>query len=812
MSDFLREARQALAGLARQPGLTATVVLTLALGVGANTALFTYVCSLAWPTVDAPEPDQLVYVQPVVDDGGQHLVPYLDWLDYRDRTEGFESLAALRAFSTSLVHGQANDFAWGYLVGGDYFSLFGKAPLHGRWLTPEDDRPGAPRVAVLGYVFWRRHFGADPRVVGETVWLDGVHPYTVVGVAPRGFQGHGLAMAVYTPLAHWRDVDHGLDDPEREALVVVGRLAGGATRGAAAASLAAVARSLDEGRPLAHSRQVRVVPMADPDTAWGTAVAGRAKILMAVVALFLVLATVNVANLLLARGLGRRRELAVRTALGAGRWDLARRIVLESLFVAAAAGALGTVLGYAGVGRLESMLAVVPVGLGNWGEGSTILAFDGRMVVFSFAAALLTAGLAGAAPVAGVLRRDLVTPLHAGTPAASGGRSGPRRLLVVAQVALAATLLLGAGLLTRSLREIHRQDVGYKISGAYLLSLYFADEPRDVQDRMRGYDELVEELRSLPGVSGAGLTARPPLFGGAFGESLVVADRGEEEALNTNLVDTGYLDALGVPILEGRGFDRRDRRGAPGAVVVNQTLAASLWPGQSALGKALVLPRSSRPDESGQRFEVVGVVADHRYSRLDDPPGRLVYFSLAQRPRDRVTVLLRSDAPLGALGPAVRDLLRREHPALSVIDLVPLDEQVARSLFEERINTSVAAAVGLLGLFLGALGLASLMAFAVRRRRQEIGVRMAVGASASDAVALVLRQAAGLVGAGLVLGLLAGLALSRFLAGMLYGVAPYDPVSLAAVAVALAVAGLAAAWLPARSAARVDPATVLRAE
>lgn len=819
MIELVREARRAALGLAREPGLTATVVLTLALGVGANTALFTYLCGLMWPTVDAPEPEELVFVRHAGEEAGLRLVSHGDWIAYRDgarRDGAFESLAALHSFGASVVHRGASHHAWGYLVGGDYFSLFGRAPLHGRWLTPEDDRPGAPRVAVVGHLFWRRHLAADPGVVGETLWLDGRHPYTVVGVAPRGFQGEGLAMAVYVPLAHWRDTVHGLDDPERATVGVLGRLAGGVSREAAAGSLAGVARGLDESAPLPYPREVRVEAMAGPDAGWDDPMTGRAKVLMGVVALFLLLAAVNVANLLLARGLARRRDLAVRAALGASRWALARRLALESLLVAAAAGTLGAGLGYAAVLRLETLVKVAPVGFGDWGEGSTVFSFDGRMLAFSFAAALIAAFLTSAAPVWDVLRRDLVAPIRAGAVAAGGGRSGPRRALVVVQVALAAALLVGAGLLVRSLAAIHQEDVGYRIAGVHLLSLYFPDEPGSAPGkaelRLRRYDALAEEIRALPGVTAAALTARPPLFGGAFGESLEVAGRGEEEGLHTNLVDADYLETLGVPIVEGRGLGRGDRRGAPGAVVVNRTLADSLWPGQSALGKAFLLPSSSRPEERGQRFEVVGVMADHRYSKLTDPPGPLVYFPLAQRPRDRVTVLLRSEAPGNALATALRDLLRREHPALSVIDLVPLEEQVRRSLFEERLNSTVAGAVGLLGVALAALGLASLMAFAVRGRRREIGVRMAVGAAPADAVRLVLRQSAGLVGAGLVLGLLAALALGRLLAGMLYGVPPHDPLSLAAAAGFLGAAGLAAAWLPARSAARVDPAAVLRGE
>lgn len=811
MTELLREARRAALGLAREPGLTATVVVTLALGIGANTALFTYLCALIWPTVDAPDSEELVFVRHSDEEGETRPLSYDDWLAYHEGAEGFESLAALHSFGASVVYGDTRHHAWGYLVGGDYFSLFDKVPLHGRWLTAEDDRPGASRVAVLGHHFWRRHLGADPGVVGETLWLDGRHPYTVVGISPRGFQGQGLAMAVYLPMARWRDAVHGLDDPNRATIDVLGRLAEGVGREAAADSLSGIARGLDETAPLASPRDIQVEAMAGREAAWDDPMTGRAQALMGVVGLFLLLAAVNVANLLLARGLARRRGLAVRAALGAGRWTLARTFGLESLFLSTGAGVLGAALGYAAVLRLETLVKVAPVGYGDWGEGSTVFAFDGRMLAFSFAAALFATCLASAAPIAEVLSRDLVAPLRS-QAAGSAGRSGPRRALVVVQVALAAALLAGAGLLGRSLLATQHEDVGYPIGGAHLLALYFPDEPGSAEERLLEYDALLDEIRALPGVTAAALTARPPLFGGSFGERLRVADRGEEMGSHTNLVGPDYLETLGVAIVEGRGLERRDRRGAPGAVVVNRTLAEAVWPGTSAVGKAFILPSSSRPEEQGQRFEVVGVVADHRYGRVSSPPGPLVYFPLAQRPRDRVTVLLRASAPAEALGPAVRELVHRKHPGLSVIDLLPLEEQVRRSLFEERLHTSVAAVVGLLGLVFAALGLGSLMAFAVRRRRKEIGVRMAVGAAPGDAVALVLGQAAKLIAAGLVLGVLAALALGRLLAGMLYGVEPHDPASLAVVVTILSAAGLAAAWLPARSAARVDPAAVLRSE
>jgi putative ABC transport system permease protein len=817
MTEILRETRRAALGLAREPGLTATVVLTLALGIGANTALFAYLCVFLWPTLDAPHPEALFRVQDAGDQISWGRVSYDDFADYRAGSdELFDGLAAHRGYGASLRRGDETLFAWGSLVSADYFGLFGKAPLHGRWIGPEDGRPGAPRVVVLGYPFWRRHFGADPAAVGETVHLEGELPYTIVGVAPRGFQGPGLPMAVYTPLAHWPDLARGLDERAVGTVDVLGRLAAGASRESAAAALKAVAAGIDEVAPRETARELRLVPLAGPEAAWDDPMTGRAKVLMAVVGLFLLLAAVNVANLLLARGVARRRDLAVRAALGAGRWRLVRRIVLESLLLAGAGGALGVGLGYLGTLALEPLMRIVPVGFGAWGEGATVIAFDGRMALFAFAAALVATLVFGAAPVVEVLRRDLVAPLKSDAAGGvGGGRSGPRRALVVLQVALAVALLLGAGLLVRSLWSLGRVDLGFDPENLFLASVYVPDEGADFASTGGRYRELAERARSLPGVAGAGLTARPPLFGGSFGEPLLVPDRpgdGEPVDLHTNLVSPGYFETLGVPLVDGRDFTDRDREGAPNAVVVNETAAERLWPGRSPLGREVVIAGSGRAEERGQRFQVVGVVADHRYGGPTVETGSLVYFPVAQRPRARLTVMLRSERPAAWLGASFRSLLEVDFPDLALIELAPLGDQLRRSLFEERLNTRVATAVGLLALLLAGLGLASLMAFQVARRRREIAVRMAVGAAPADAVALVLRHTGVLVGLGLALGLAAAAGLARLLQSMLYGIAPYDPLTAAGVLAALAATALAATWLPARRAARVDPAATLKGD
>jgi putative ABC transport system permease protein len=834
MPDAVREIRRAVAGLVRQPGLSATVVLTLALAIGANTALFAYVCVFLWPTVDAPQPERLVNVGSPNENGWLDGLTHDDFRALEESREGFARVAGSSFFNGSVrpLDAGPNDdagpyFAWAHAVSGDYFALYGARPWAGRLLRPDDDRPGAPRVAVIAYPFWRRHFGSDPGAVGRSIRIDGSAPYTIVGVAPEGFAGAGLAMQLYTPLAHWRDVSHGLDDPETASITVAGRLAPGVSAEAGTEALAAFGRGLDVAAPLSEPRRYEVERMAGPSAGWDSPEARRAQVLMSVVALFLLLAAVNVTNLLLARGLARRKDLAVRAALGAGRWRLARQVWLEGLVLALVGGLFGLFLGYVGALWLEELVRTVPVGFGSWGEGSTVIAFDGRMALFAFGGSLLTALLFTAAPVLEVLRRDVVGPLRSDSRGSLGGRSGPRRALVVAQVALAAALLVGAGLLVRSFREIGAVDLGFDTRGLFLATVYMPERPEDPDAEVRRFDELLERTRALPGVAAASLTMRPPLFGGSFVEGLSV-EGGEERQLHTNLVSPGYFETLGVPMVRGRAFDERDR-GRPakafekdesdaaaqalGSVVVNETAAAKLWPGEEPLGRIVTIGSTSRPVDQGRRFQVIGVVADHRYGGPVVDIGSLVYFPLAQRPRKRPTVMIRTDGMPGRrVGDDLRAMLASSMPDLAVIELATLDDQLDRSLYEERLNTSVSSGVGLLGLAVAALGLGSLMAFSVGRRRREIAVRMAVGASPADATRLVLGQAGRLVAVGALAGAGLALALGQVLAGMLFGVSPRDPVTLAAVLTVLVAAALAATWIPARRAARVDPAAALRGE
>ncbi len=830
MSDL----RHALRSLAARPGWTATIVLTLALGIGADTTLFTNLCATVWPTLDAPHPERMVYLFSGTDEDPEDLPSYPDWLDYRDRAEVFERFAASRLFAASVVDRGASAFAWGTLVTGDYFPLFDAPPLLGRWLGPEDDRPGAPRVMVLGNPFWRHQFGADPAIVGKTVSLDGRHAYTVVGVMPAGFQADGLPFSVYLPMAQWRDVVQRLDARDGGRVTPIGRLRAGVSREAAEQVLVGLARHLDESAPIGRPRRIALRAATSADARLGEAAdpaVRRAAILMVVVGLLLLLAAANVANLLLARVLARRREIGVRAALGASRWRLVRETVLESLVLTLAGGAVGAGLARLAIGWLEPLLHEgSPVGFGSWGEGATVLVFDRRMVVFALVLAVATALLVSLAPVLELLRDGPLEALGSGRDGRRterGGGSGSRRALVVAQVALAMVLLVAAGLLLRSLETIGRVDPGFDLRGLFLASLYLPEDAPATGGNASAarpeparqtelYSQLTQRLRALPDVRSAGLVARPPLFGGAYPDRVTLDGGGpgtEPFAAHGDMVGPGYFETLGLPILRGRGFTAEDDAGAPGVAVVNQTFARRHLADENPLGHRVTLGPEAPPGDRGRSFEIVGLVADSRYSSLMDPPGSMVYYPAAQRPRKRMTIVLRSAAAPGGglgLGQTVRRVLHREHPEVSVVELVPFSDQVRRSLFEQRLQVRIASAVGVLGLLLASVGLAAVVAYSVRRRRREIAVRMALGARLGDAVGLILRESSRLVAMGLGLGLVGALAFGRLLRSFLFGIGPWDPASLAAGAALLAVTALAASYLPARRAAQVDPASVLK--
>jgi predicted permease len=808
--------RATLRSLVRMPGLSLAVVLTLALGIGASTALFAYLSAILWPALDAPDAERAVWIYTGTRQDPRNITSYLDYLDLRQRQSAVRDLVAVANFGASVGHGREVTFAWGQFVSGDFFAFFGARPEAGRLLQPGDDRRGAEPVVVVSHPFWKGVLGGDPGAVGRPLRING-STFTLVGVLPKGFQGQGRPTPLYVPIPHAERVT-GIPRFEKRDfgwLALLGRRAPGVSLTQARAALEVAGRALDAAAPWHDGkRRIAVVPATslDPEYADDPFLTA-ARVLMAAAVLFLLLGCANVANLLLARAAARQREWGIRASLGASRWRLARAVVAESLLLCLAGGALGIPFAAAMARRIQMYLLVRPGGLGAWAEESNFLRLDVRAFTFALLAALLCAALCGLAPALRALRGDLVAPVKSDAAGAAGpGTLVPRKLLVVVQVALSALLLLGGSLLVRTLRAAEKVDPGFNPRHLVLATLYV---PRTSVHGTEGvigvYRKTLDAVRGLPGVTAVSLCYTPPLAGN-FRTTPVTSREHPGTPVETgyNLVAPGYFETLGLPIVQGRPLDTRDRQGGPPVVVVNRALARKLWGEQNPVGRPLTLTDPPQFGDAGPVFEVVGVASDAHVDSLTEPPGPMLYFAFEQRFHPRLTLTVRSSLPPDVLAPALRQAVGAVHPDVSVVDLLPLDEQLQRNLIQPRMYAEVAGLFGLLGLLVAVFGLFSLQSYTVSQRTREIGIRMAVGAGQGEVLRLVLRQGMALVGVGLVLGIAGSLALTRLMSGLLFGVGAADPFTFLGVPAVFLLVTLAASYLPARRAARLDPLKALR--
>lgn len=816
MREILRQLAIALRSLSRQPAVMLPAVLTLALGIGANTALFAYLAEILWPRIDAPEAERVVAVYSALPEEPRMLASYPEYADLRDRQASVVDLVGSSRLGTSISDGERTSFAWGALVTGGYFSFFGTRPALGRLLQPADDRAGAPPVVVLSHRFWRAKLGGDPGIVGRELRINGIS-LTVVGVAAEGFQGAGLASAVYLPALLTDRLTSTSRLPDREArwLNVLGRLAPGVPAAKAQAAFEVLGRSLDAATPLpdGKARRMAVVPYGEYDESWGDqAFVDRARTLLAVASAFLVLACASIANLLVARAIAKQREWGIRASLGASRTRLLSGVLAESLVLCLAGGAAGLAVAVVLARRVEDYVTTSPGGLGDWSEGTRLLHLDARMASFALVLTVLCAGLGALGPVLRVLRGDLLVPLKSdATGGGTGGGLAPRKILVVAQVALSILLLLTGGLLVKTLNRAQNVDPGFNPDGLLLVTVNI---PRNVMNQEEGgvlFPRLLEEARRTPGVASASLAHVMPVAGWSRPVQVASLDRRDEEVeVAFNSVAPGYFETMGIPLLAGRPLDERDRKDAPRAVVVSRGLAQRLWGDQPAVGRMVRVVDPTASEVAEAPFEVVGVARDIRATALVEEPKPLVYLSSEQRNHPRMTLLVRSAAPTAAMAAELRRALRQVNPDLAIVDLVTCREHMARGLFEQRMHAEIAGLFALLGLGVAVVGLFGLLSYSVSLRGREFGIRMAIGARPQDVQRLVVRQGMSLVVWGAVMGVGGALMLSRALGGLLYGVEPTDPLTFTLVPVALAVVSLFACWLPARRAARLDPTMALK--
>lgn len=812
----MRPLTLALRSLARQPGMSLMIVLTLALGIGAGTALFAYVMAIVRPRLDAPQADRVVFLSMGTREQPPLSSSYPEFEHLAKNPAAVVDLAGFAHFGASVGIGEGNAFAWSQAVTGGYFPFFAARPAQGRLLQPADDRPGAERVAVLAHFFWKRTLGGDPAIVGRRLRINGFD-FAVVGVTAEGFQGPGVIPAVYVPMARVEEmVGHPgrLSGPEERFLQVIGRLAPGLGLEQARAALPLVARGLDERFPLGSGQERRLylgLATRYDDEFGEDPYVTAAQVLLAAAALFLLLACANVANLLLARAVERQREWGLRAALGAGRMHLLGGVMAESAWLCAAGGLLGTFFAVILGKWLESYVRTTPVGLGNWGEGNQLIYLDARFFAFALGITLACALLCGLAPVLQGVRRDLLTLLKSqgGGTAAPTGALALRKALVVAQVALSVLLLLGGSLLARTLYKIQQVDPGFPIDNLVAAMFYMPRNQMPGEEVQAVYARVLEVARAVPGVSAASLTHVAPMSGLSRAATVTTAGRTDELKVEYEGVAGDFFATTGIPILQGRPLDDRDQGEGTGAVVISQQAARKLWGRQNPVGRLLTVSGEPRPGDAGPVFQVVGVAADVRHS-MTEPPGPYLYFSSLQRRAARMSLVVRTAGPPAAVLPGLREALRKVHPDLSVVEMATCRETIRRSVTEQRMHAAVAGLFALLGLGVAVIGLFGLLRYTVSLRGREIAIRMAVGARPRDVLILILRQGLALTAVGLGLGLVGAFWLTRLLTSLLFGIEPADPLTFLAVPALLTLVTLSACWLPARRAAHLDPLAVLR--
>jgi predicted permease len=805
MFDSLRQdVYYALRRLRQAPAFTLVAVATLGLGIGATSAIFSVVHAVLLRPLPFPEPDRLVQVAQTWE-GSPVVHSPQNFLDVEAQATSFSGLAAIDSSGVTLTgRGEATRLE-GAEVSASFFDVLRVRPIHGRGFAAGENEPGRSKVAVLGHSLWRDRFGADPGVVGRAVPLNR-EPHLVVGIAPPGFR-YPEGAEIWTPMEH----DERFRSNSRGAwyLTVVGRLRDGTTVEGARQEVGTIAERLARAYP-ADNEGVggTVIPLLE-------AMVGESRrallVLLGAVGLVLLVACVNVANLLLARVAVRETELAVRAALGAGRRRLVRQLLTESLLLAVLGGAAGLLLS---VAIVDALLALQPQGVPRLEEVSV----NRAVVGFAAALSLLTTALFGAFPALQTSRRATAQALRQGSRGIlTGGRGHLRGGLVVGQIALAMVLVAGSALLLRSFALLLRVDPGFRTDSAlgFRVSLPDSAYAEDAQ-RLSFHDELQTKLAALPGVRSVGAVAGLPLTGRRFNISFTVDGRPEvppaqQPTMEVRIATPGYFRTIGIPVLRGRAFAESDGPDAPQVVVLSESAVRRFFPGEEPIGRTIRLGLGrGRGRKAGG--EVVGVVGDVKELGLAAASPPEIYLPYAQFPIQSMDVVLRTGVPPRSLAGAIERVVHGLDPELPVSRVATLDEVLARSVSEPRFYALLIGSFAGTALFLAALGLFGVMSYAVAQRTREIAVRVALGATGEVLVRMVLREAFLLGATGVALGLGGALLLSRAIAGLLFALSPRDPATLAGVALLLLATALVAGYLPARRATRVDPAIALRSE
>ncbi|HXW08689.1 MAG TPA: ABC transporter permease [Vicinamibacterales bacterium] len=816
---MIHDLRYAFRLLRKSPGFTAVAVLSLALGIGANTAIFSLVNVVLLRPIPVQEPARLAAVF-MTDQRNPGNLPlsHLNYKDLREQNQVFTDMAAFAFTQVNWSRGTASEQIPIQVVSGSFFSVLGAQPAIGRGLRPEEETAPTP-VVVLSHGFWERSLGSDPAVIGSQLTLNRT-PFTVVGVAPKGFTGTilGADPDGWVPMSMHDVVQPNFDWYEQRRglfLFAFGRLKPGVGVEQAATNLRTVFAQLEQAYPTDNKgRSAGAVPFLDarlnPFGQGGAQVVQISLILMSVVGIVLLIACGNVANLLLARATRRRREIAVRLALGAERLRLVRQLLTESVVLSALGGTLGVLLAYWLLDALIAADLQLPLPVGDE------VSVDARVLGFTALLALATGLLFGLAPAMQASKPDVVPVLKNELVPAATGRRGIaallslRQVLVVGQVALSLTSLVAAGLFLKSLQHAQGVDTGFETDSVLVMNVNLGREGYTPERGQLFYRQAVERIGGLPGVRHAAVAQNPPLAGGIArsvfpeGEETTTQDR---ILVQVNSVGPGYFEAIGIPLQRGRAFTEADAPAAPLVVVVNETMAERFWPGQDAIGKRF---RFFGDDDF---TTVVGVARNSKYNGVVEDPIPFIYQPMRQNYTPNATLHIRAQGSAAGLASAVRAQVLEIDPTLSVFNIRTLRQQVSQSLAPLRINVVVLTTFGVLALLLASIGLYGVASYSVVQRTREIGVRMALGADASNVLQLVLARGLILVGAGVAIGLALSILLASLIpADLLPNVSARDPWTFAGTAALLGAVALVANFIPARRAARIDPLVALRTE
>ncbi|HEV3469193.1 MAG TPA: ABC transporter permease [Pyrinomonadaceae bacterium] len=806
MRTLLLDARHALRTLVKSPGFTAVAVLALALGIGANTAIFSVINSVLLRPLPYREPDRLVFVMENFQQQDS-AVSFPNFADWREQNRVFEELAASRLTSFNLTGAGEAERLQGRMVTANFFEALGVEPAAGRDFTPEEDRPGGEAVAVLSHGFWQRRLGGDPKVVGRQLLLNG-RSHTVVGVAPAGFEFY-TPVEVFVPLGSWTHQAMG-ERGSHPSIYAVGRLKEGVTLEQARAEMDAIMERLAEQYPTTNQGHGATLIPVYENVVGGVRPA--LMILLGAVAFVLLIACANVANLLLARSSGRRKELAVRAALGATRGRIVRQLLVESVLLALLGGAAGLLLALWGTDLLTSMIPdAVPRPLET--------GVNARVLGFTLLASLLTGVIFGSVPALQASNPDLNDALREGTRGSTGRRSRLRNAFVVSEVALALVLLVGAGLMVKSFAEVQKVEPGFDPQKLLTAQLSLSAEKYPGPKAVAFLEEVRQRIGALPGVESAAFSNGLPIYGAGITSFLIEgqprpAPGGEPTAVEY-VTTPGYFRTMGIPLLKGRYLDERDTRQGQMVALVDEDFARRFFPGEDPLGKRVKLFREY------PAAEIVGVVGHVKHFGLDAaaPFQAQFYFALAQLPDDYINrmtggislVVRTKGDPAGAAADVRREVFAvdKEQP---VYQARTMEDLISESLALRRFSMSLLALFAAVAALLAAVGIYGVMSYSVSQHTRELGIRMALGAEARDMLWLVIRQGMGLALVGVGLGLAGALALTRVMSSLLYGVTATDPATFAAVTALLTAAALLACYVPARRATKVDPMEALRYE